>query len=120
MYCSLFYIEKIDDCNIRFYLSKAVMTGVNTANIQEDMIFKKHVAHYTEAGYFEYIGQEYHFFLKYVNENQEDDSENELPAGHTLEVLGLDNLFDIGHYEGDCSYNGQKGKQFRYNIPFAN
>lgn len=117
--CIVLYIEKIDDCNIRFYLSKAHMTDVDTGDTQEDVIFKEHVAHYTEEGYFEYIGQEYHLYFRYVNENREQDEENELPAGHTLEVLGLDNLFDISHYGEDCSYNGQTGKQFRYNVPFA-
>lgn len=121
--CIVLYVENIDDCNIRFHLSQATMTDLMSGSYTEDIIFLEHIAHYTDSGYYEYIGKEYHLYFKYVNlydlYSQENPERPEVVADHRVEVYGLEKLFEPTQYCNFTEYNGMSGNSFHMNAPFT-
>lgn len=121
--CIVLYVENIDDCNIRFHLSRATMTNPASGSYTENVIFLEHIAHYTDSGYYEYIGKEYHLYFKYVNlydlYSQENPERPEVVADHRVEVYGLEKLFAPTQYYDNIQYNGISGNSFHMNVPFT-
>lgn len=102
--CIFIHVTNIDNANFKFYITNATL--VPGDNIYEDVIFLEHIAHYNGAGYYEYIGQEYHLYFKY----------NDLGMNASykvLEVYGLDKLFIPSEYNETMQYNGITGNLFR-------
>lgn len=109
------YVENIDNANFRFYFTKAILIDPPTETIQEDIIFMPHIAHYTSLGYYEYIGSEYHLYFKYYVAP----GEEYVPYGCTMEVYGLEKLYNPEEYHFDMQYQNMRGSLFRINRPFT-
>ncbi len=115
--CVVAYVEKEDDCNIRFRFAEAVMS--ENGDIKETDLLEKHVAHYTENGYFEYQDGTHHLCFYYKNENEGEDPEMQIPANHVLEIYGVKSVYDLTNYGEVLEQNALEGNLFRYNVPFA-
>lgn len=102
--CIFIHVTNIDNANFKFYITNATL--VPGDDIYEDVIFLEHIAHYNGAGYYEYIGQDYHLYFKY----------NDLGINASykvLEVYGLENLYNPYEYNETMQYNGITGNLFR-------
>lgn len=112
--CIAVYIENIDNANFQFHLTKATQDSV-TGVKSEELIFNKHIAHYTDSGYYEYIGKNYHLYFRYNITAQAEYS----PAGKIIEIYGLENLYSPTQYGEKTEYQNMTGTIFRMNVPFA-
>lgn len=120
--CIVLHLENIDNGNFQFYITKAAL-DTSTYNYTENIIFREHIAHYTDSGFYEFIGQEYHLYFKYVNlypmYAEGNPERPELPADHRVEVYGLQGLFDSTQYTETVYFNDIIGNSFHMNVPFA-
>lgn len=118
--CLVLRVTNIDNANIKFYFTIATnKEGTESDNhkdyYSEEIIFKEHIAHYNGDGYYEYIGKDYHIFLKYSSGVERD------MGDYTMEVYGLGNLVNQSQYQIEeiPSYNGVDGIRLIRGLPFA-
>lgn len=120
--CIVLHLENIDNGNFQFYFTKATF-NTSTFDYTENIIFREHIAHYTDSGFYEFIGQEYHLYFKYVNlypiYAEGNPERPEVPADHCVEVYGLQGLFDSTQYAETMYFNDIIGNSFYMNVPFA-
>lgn len=113
--CLVLYIENIDNANIKFRLTKAILNP-SDGSVTEDLMFKEHIAHYNGDGYYEYIGKDYHLFFKYAID---DSLANYTPAVRTIDAFGFEGLFTPTEYSNSISDGASLGNRFSLNVPFA-
>lgn len=116
------HVNNLDSANIKFYLTVAtlkegVVSDYTPDLYTESIVFREHTAHYNKEGYYEYIGENYHLYLKY------DAGANRNVGDHKITVYGLENLVDQNQYqlpeEETLYYNGIRGIKLIMGLPFA-
>ncbi len=111
----LVYVEHIDNANFRFYITKAKLIESDEPyyvprEVEEEVIFPEHIAHYNGDGYYEYFDDTYHLYFKYYDLGR-------VVADKRLEVYGLDSFFDPNLYHNTIEYNGMIGNTFWMGYP---
>ncbi|WP_050639625.1 MULTISPECIES: DEK C-terminal domain-containing protein [Clostridia] len=102
------HVENIDDANFSFYITKAVLN--EDGNVSEDIIFLEHIAHYNGAGFYEFIGEQYHLYFKF-------NSLGDIASYKVMEIYGLEPLYIPSEYNETMQYNGITGNLFRMGYP---